>query len=101
MTLSVRFSTSPNAVLQHSSGRTYTANSSGICDVPYTDGQSINSPSTAGAPLRMLGFVGATSDRPVPNGATNWPPASMLDTTLSKQIYWTGSGWVDATGAAV
>jgi hypothetical protein len=99
MASSVRFLTSPNATLRHFSGRSYVADSAGIVDVPYTDADAIHSAATAGAPLRRLIEVGATSDRPANNpGVLNRPPAVFFDTTLSAPVFWTGSGWVDVTG---
>jgi len=95
MALSIRFQTKANATVRHQSGKIYTADANGIVDVPAEHGDGIHGQG------QRLGYVGATADRPKPVvGRLNWPPAEMLDTTLNKTIYWTGLGWVDASGAA-
>jgi hypothetical protein len=96
MALAVRFQTTAFAVIRHPSGRTYTANASGICDVPYAEAEQVH-----GQGARVT-IVGATADRPKPDpNRLNWPQP-MLDSTLNKMIYpSSGGGWVDATGTAV
>lgn len=42
---------------------------------------------------------GATSNRPTPDAV--FTTFQYFDTTLNKPIWWTGSAWVDATGATV
>jgi hypothetical protein len=98
MTLSVRFLTTPNSVLQHFSGRSYTANSSGIVDIPIADAEAVH------VGTRLM-FIGATADRPTnAAGRVNWPPKTMYDTTLGKPIFLVAgsnpASWVDITGAA-
>lgn len=44
---------------------------------------------------------GTTAGRPTPANVNQDKGLSYFDTTLNKPIYWTGTGWVDATGAAV
>ena len=48
--------------------------------------------------LGAVGRIGNTASRPN-YGAGN--TGTYFDTTLNKPIWWTGSGWVDATGATV
>jgi len=48
-----------------------------------------------------LAFTNPTTTAGRPSAATVGAGASMFDTTLNKPIWSTGSGWVDATGAAV
>lgn len=43
---------------------------------------------------------GSTTNRPSDLG-TNWKGWEYFDTTLNKPIWWTGTKWVDATGADV
>jgi hypothetical protein len=96
MTLAVRFETSPFAVIRHPSGRTYSANASGIADVPAVDAEMIH-----GQGLRIA-YTGLTSDRPKPDpNMVNWPPQRYLDTSLGVMIFWTGNSWTDASGNAV
>jgi hypothetical protein len=91
---STRYATAANATVTDASGRTYTANSSGIVDVPHprqVHGQ---------AAFRLI-EIGATSDRPVPiSGAVDRPPRAFYDTTLDAPIFWTGSAWIRVDGSA-
>ena len=50
--------------------------------------------------LNTFANKGATADKPTTLNASN-TGFCYWDTTLNKPIYWTGSGWVDATGATV
>jgi hypothetical protein len=95
MALAVRFQAAANATIRHHSGKVYSANSSGIADIPVEHADGIHGQG------QRLGYVGATADRPKADGRANWPPSQMVDLTLNKQIFWTGSGWIDASGAAV
>lgn len=47
--------------------------------------------------LLSLQSSGATADRPTKG---LYPGRPYFDTTLGKPIWYSGSGWVDATGAA-
>lgn len=46
----------------------------------------------------LIGQKGSTSDRP---SSLNIVGDIYFDTTLNKPIWWTGSNWIDATGAVV
>jgi hypothetical protein len=107
MALAMRFlTTASTGVVRHGpTGRSYTANSSGIVDVPVGDHHV--APVGAGQQLQFLCYVGATADRPTqlgrPGSAANFPV--MYDTTLSALIFPVVSGgvvsWIGVTGAAV
>ena len=45
---------------------------------------------------------GATADRPTSRLTNDWQTIGFryFDTTLGKPVFWNGTGWVDATGAA-
>jgi hypothetical protein len=115
MTLSVRYLIGANSVLAHPSGRTYTANSAGIVDVPIGDAEAMHTYIPRGYPdpdpsglhrAQRLTVIGATSDRPGnQDGRAAWPPAVMYDTSLAKVIFLVpGSNpasWVDISGASV
>jgi hypothetical protein len=96
MALAIRYLTVPFGVLRHISGRQYQANANGVCDVPFAEAEQIH----VG---QRLGLTGSTADRPAPTAdRLNWPPMNQLfyDSTISKTVIYTGSGWVDvATGA--
>ena len=54
---------------------------------------------------QSLAPTATTSGRPtaqqlsyLPSGGVGF---SLLDTTLNRPVWWTGSGWVDATGTSV
>lgn len=51
------------------------------------------------APQTLIGWTGATADRPSLGSDAVAQP--YFDTDLSKPIWWTGSEWVDSTGTAV
>ena len=46
---------------------------------------------------------GATANRPTSRLSNNWECIGFryFDTTLGKPVFWSGTGWVDATGASV
>jgi hypothetical protein len=93
MALAVRFQSTPNALLRHPSGRTYSANGNGIVDIPAVDAEQIHGQG------QRIAYTGTTSDRPKPDGRLNWPPPRFIDSTLSgATIYWSGTGWTDAAG---
>jgi len=89
MASSIRFLTVPYGTVSHFSGRSYTASSTGIVDVPFGDAQAIH-----GQALRII-ETGITADRPVPDaGSVDRPPRLFYDQTLGATIAWTGSQWV-------
>ena len=78
--------------------------------IPCEDGTSISRTATPGQPFdvpasavvsnlragwRFAPAFGATAARPVKGLC---PGVTFFDTTLNKPVWWTGSGWVDATG---
>jgi hypothetical protein len=94
MTLAIRFLTTK--VLHHPSGRTYGTGATTTTDVPLADGLAIGDDQGT-----VLCYVGATTDRPLPDrNRLGWPPPAMYDTTLAKMVFWRNNGWVDVTGAA-
>jgi hypothetical protein len=93
----VRFLASPNAVLRHSSGRSYKANSLGIVDILTSDAAGIHGQGT------RLFEIGPTSQRPV-SRAGEMPRElgyRYYDQSKSAMIFWTGSRWIDINGNAV
>jgi len=98
--MTVRYYAAKPIALRHSSGRSYSASVGGIVDVPDTEAEQIDH-ATAG--YVRLGRGGTTAQRPTVTGSViaNLRPGDIyLDTTLGKVVFWTGTGWVDMTGAA-
>ena len=50
--------------------------------------------------LQSVQSSGTTTNRPTAN-ALLWVGRQYFDTTLGKPIFYSGSGWVDATGSSV
>jgi hypothetical protein len=113
----VYLASAPGAIAATAAGKSYTANAQGVITaVVPLDALSLQG--INGVTLRLLTATGATTDRPAPQPATaltgalnNVNPAPGLgerfyDTTLSKTIYYVGTGlsstgWVDYNGAVV
>jgi hypothetical protein len=84
--------------LIHASGRTYAVATGGVTDVIETEAQEIDHASVGAVRLPRSG---ATAQRPT---TQSLPPVkkgeAFCDTTLAKVVFWTGTGWIDMTGAA-
>jgi hypothetical protein len=83
----------PNAVLHHPSGRSYTLNSSGVVTVNEPDDAHIGG---VGSQAIMLCKTGATADRPTgaPGNMTlrAGAPSVFYDTSLSSFVFYVGAG---------
>jgi hypothetical protein len=107
----------PGAVAITAAGKQYTANSAGIITA-VAPADALTLSGFNGATLLPMASTGATTDRPAPQPATavagglnNVNPAPQVgdvfqDTTLTKAVYFVGTGrnstgWVDINGAAV
>lgn len=99
--MTVRYYAAKANSLRHGSGRSYSGSVGSVVDVPDTEAEQIDHV-TAG--YLRLGRAGTTAQRPTVKGDVlgNLKSGDIyLDTTISKVIFWTGSGWIDMTGAAV
>jgi hypothetical protein len=84
--------------LIHASGRSYAVAAGGVSDLPETEAQELDYGSLGAVKLAR---AGTTAQRPT---AASVPPVKTgepyCDTTLSKVVFYVGTGWVDMTGAA-
>lgn len=68
---------------------------------PPAAGQALTWSGSEWMPGDSLPRIGATTERPGTAGLPAGRTIAYFDTTLGKPIWWSGSAWVDATGAAV
>jgi hypothetical protein len=100
MAVSAVYFTGASRAVSHKSGRTYTAATSGLLTVPFSDSLNVEGISSQ-YPLEYL--TGTTADRLSLNAAfrVQPPPPRLMfyDTTLSLATYYVGglssSGWFD------
>jgi hypothetical protein len=96
---SMRYYSAKGQALRHLSGRNYAGAAGSVVDVPETESDGADHPSLG---YVRLGRSGTTAQRPTVTSSV--PPRigePFCDTTLTKVIFWTGSVWVDMTGATV